>query len=149
MLPALFKPDLTFGPSRWRALGPLSTDVDRLFDRFFAPRADAGIVPYRVDVWEDEDHVYLAADVPGLSKEDLDISVEDGILTIAGERKTESQRKEDDYHLRERRYGKFERRFRLPETVDTDDVQANLKDGVLTISLNRHEQVKAKKIDVK
>ncbi len=146
MLPVLFNPEIAFRPGRW---GRLNRDLDRLFDRCIAPAADAFPTTCRVDAWEDEDHVYLAADVPGLAKDDLEIDVDHGVLTIAGQRKTESQREHDGYHVQERRFGKFERRFRLPESVDGSDVQATLKDGVLTLTLKKSEQAKPRKVEVR
>lgn len=149
MLPVLFKPRVAFGPSARTVWGRLNDDIDRLFGRCLAPVADTVTAPYRVDAWEDETHVHLAADVPGMTKDDIEISVRDGILTLAGHRKDASEHKQEGYHVRERRFGKFERRFRLPEAVDESDVKAILKDGVLTISLSKRQEVKPRKIEVK
>jgi len=103
----------------------------------------------RVDVREDDEHVYVEAEVPGMSKDEIEITLEGGVLRIAGEKKQETERKEGDYHLRERRYGKFERSFTLPTTVDEGKVNATLKDGVLTITLDKKDEVKPKRIEVK
>ncbi len=149
MLPVLFNPRNAFGLSRPRNWGRLSRDLDRVFDEVFGPNAEGlGRHALRVDAWEDEDHVHLAADLPGLAKEDVDVSIDEGVLTITGRRKEESERKEKDYHVRERRYGEFERRFRLPDTVDRNDVNAVLKDGVLTVTLKKTQESKPRTIEV-
>ncbi len=111
----------------------------------------------RVDVREDDGHVYIHADLPGLSKDDIEITLEEGVLTIRGERKQEAEHKEGDYHLHERRHGKFERSFTLPTTVDegvsniidTAKIDANLTDGVLTVTLDKKEEVKPRRIEVR
>ena len=149
MLPALFNPRTAFAVGRPGSWGRLSCDLDRMFDGVFGPTADGlGRHALRVDAWEDEDHVYLAADLPGLTKDDVDVSIDEGILTITAHRKEESERKERDYHVRERRYGTFDRRFRLPDTVDRNEIHAGLKDGVLTVALNKTEDSKPRTIEV-
>jgi HSP20 family protein len=112
--------------------------------------SEAGdLAPYGVDVREDADHVYVEADLPGFRKEDIDITLQDGVITIAAEHrertKKEPQQK-GDYLLRERRYERFERSFTLPQSVDEQSVNAKLDNGCLTITLDRTEQSKAKKI---
>jgi HSP20 family protein len=90
----------------------------------------------------------FSLEVPGLEKEDLKIGVENGHLTISGEKKVESEEGKE-YFRRERFYGKFSRTFRLPDTVDTERIKANLTNGVLRISMPRKEEAKPKQIEVK
>ncbi len=103
---------------------------------------------YRVDVREDAEHIYVEAELPGLTKEDIEITLEDGVLTIAGEKKIENEEEREGYEVRERRYGKFSRTFELPSVVDEGKVRANLKDGVLLVTLDKREEVRPKRIEV-
>lgn len=146
MLPTIFDPSLNLvaGPDRrFRLLGE---DLDRFFGRHMTGSGRTAICA--TDVWEDQDHVYLAVDLPGLRKENVEISIDDGVLTISGERKEETPKDSDHYYIRERRITEFERRFRLPDSIDPDNVAAVLKDGVLTITLNRREELKPRTIVV-
>lgn len=102
-----------------------------------------------VDVYEDEQKVALKLEVPGIRPEELDIRVEGRTLTVRGERKLESEEKEENFHRIERRYGSFVRSFTLPSTVDTESVEAQCADGVLTISLTKKPEAKPKQITVK
>jgi HSP20 family protein len=102
-----------------------------------------------VDITED-DHEYLVkADLPELKKEDVKVIVENGELTISGERKFEKEEKEKKYHRIERSYGSFVRSFTLPEAISPDKVKAGFKDGLLTIHLPKDEKARPKSIDVK
>ena len=101
------------------------------------------------DVRETETEYVVEADVPGLKKEDLTLTVQEGILTIRGERKKEEEVKKDNYHRVERTHGKFERIIELPGNVDEAKVTATFKDGVLRVALPKHEEEKPKQIEVK
>ncbi|MFO7888819.1 MAG: Hsp20/alpha crystallin family protein [bacterium] len=101
-----------------------------------------------VDIIDNEDSYELKAELPGLKKKDIDISVEDGILKLKGEKKTEDEKKEKNYHLRESYYGKFERSFRLPRDVEHDKIKAEFNDGVLDIQIPKSEKAKPKQISV-
>ncbi len=101
-----------------------------------------------IDVAEDKDKFTFKADLPGLKKEDIRLSVENGILTIEGERKSEAEVKDTDYHRVERSYGRFVRSFNLGTAVDDTKIKANYKDGVLEITVPKVEKAKAKTIDV-
>jgi len=103
--------------------------------------------PFGVDVREDADHIYVEAELPGFKKDDVDITLENQTLTISAERK-EEQEKKGDYLLNERRYQRFLRSFTLPPTVDEKKVDAKLNDGVLSITLNKREETKPRKIQV-
>jgi HSP20 family protein len=101
-----------------------------------------------VDVYQTDDRVMVNADVPGVPKEEIDISIDDGVLTIKGQKKKESEVKEEDFRRVERCYGRFERSFRLPTTVDAENVQATYNDGVLEIALPKKPEAKARQITV-
>lgn len=102
----------------------------------------------RMDIKETKDAFEISADLPGLKKEDVNISLKDGILTISGERKYENEKKDQDKYYMERVYGNFSRSFSLPSDVKEKEIKANLKNGVLTISLPKAEKVKPKEIEI-
>jgi len=103
-----------------------------------------------VDIVESETGYNITADLPGLSKEDVKVNVENGVLTISGEKKTDVEKREKDkyYHF-ERSYGKFSRSFSLPEHVDSAHIDARYNNGVLEIALKKTEEAKPKAIEVK
>jgi len=127
-------------------------EFDTMLNRFFGGRETDGgsyLAPYGVDVREDADHIYVEAELPGFSKDDVDITLENQTLTITAERKAEQKRQENGgYLLRERRYNRFQRSFNLPPTVDEQTVNAKLDGGVLVITLNKREETKPRKINV-
>jgi HSP20 family protein len=143
---------------RWnpyREMSELINAVDRLVDsRSMMPRMawrtssdwDWNIA---LDVSEDEDQYVVKASLPGINPDDLDISIESNMITIKGEVKEESESDSRRYHLRERRFGSFCRSFSLPNSVDADSIDATYEDGVLTLSLPKVEEAKAKRIEVK
>lgn len=139
--------DLPFVP-----LDSMHREFDQMLNRFFGGRAENNgysLTPYGVDIWEDADHIYVEAELPGFQKEDVDITMENSTLTIAAERKAESkQENQGDWLLNERRYARFLRSFTLPPTVDEGSVQAKLQDGVLKITLNKREETKPRKVQV-
>lgn len=101
-----------------------------------------------VDVHEDANEITVKADLPGISKEDVHLSFEQGVLTLEGERKYEKEQKEKSFHRVERSYGRFVRSIDLGNQVDATRIKANYKDGVLEVILPKSEQGKAKKIDI-
>lgn len=101
-----------------------------------------------VDIIDNEDSYELKAELPGLKKKDITISVEDGVLKLSGDKKTEDEKKEKNYHLRESYYGKFERSFRLPRDVEHDKIKAEFNDGVLDVHIPKSEKAKPKQISV-
>ena len=101
-----------------------------------------------VDAYEDKEKLVIKADLPGLKQSEIDVSVEDGVLTIKGEKKKENEVKEKNYYHLERAYGSFERRFTLPTNVDTSKIKANYKEGVLELALTKKEEAKPKQIKV-
>lgn len=123
-------------------------DFNAMLNRFFGGQQDGGrLAPFGVDVREDGDHLYVEAELPGFRKEDVEITLENQTLTISAERK-EEQEKKGDLLLHERRYRQFVRSFTLPPVVDEKSVDAKLQDGVLTVTLNKREETKPRKIQV-
>ena len=102
-----------------------------------------------VDIYEDDGHITINAELPGMKPEDVDVDVHEGILTLRGERKLENEEKREGYHRIERSYGTFSRSFSLPEGVDPDKCEANMKEGVLTVRLPKKPLPQPKKISVK
>ena len=102
-----------------------------------------------VDIFERGDDIVLRAEVPAVRKEDLDLKVENNILTLRGEKRRDETVKNEHYHRTERHYGTFTRSFTLPSTVDTARIQASYKDGVLEVVLPKAEEAKPKQIEVK
>jgi len=101
------------------------------------------------DIFENEAGVQIQVELPGLTAEDVQLTMENGTLTIRGEKKSAATGNEGGVHRVERSYGLFERSFALPETVDADQVSATLENGVLTVTLPRAEKAKARSIEVK
>jgi HSP20 family protein len=102
-----------------------------------------------VDISEDNNEYVVKAELPEMKKEEVKVSVENGELTISGERKIEKEEKGKKYHRIERSYGSFMRSFTLPETVSGEKVSAEFKDGILTVHLPKDEKTKPKSIEVK
>jgi HSP20 family protein len=101
-----------------------------------------------LDVSESDDQYKVEASVPGVDPDDLNITLEDNVLTISGENRVESEVNEPTYHMRERRYGKFSRSLRFPAQVNADAVSANIHNGVLTLTVPKAEEVKPKRITI-
>ncbi len=138
----------------FREISRLRREMDRLWDEYFGPgrRAlkplEAEWVP-SVDVSETADKLTVTAEIPGIDIKDIDISISGDLLTLKGEKKSEREEKEENYHLVERSYGSFARTIRLPVSVETDKIEATYKNGVLTITCPKKEEVKAKPIQIK
>jgi HSP20 family protein len=124
-------------------------EMDRLFESFGRevgwPAAETGAaMAPSIDVSETESELKIEADLPGVDEKDLDLVISDNILTIKGEKKTETEEKKKDFHLVERSYGSFSRSLALPFAVDPNQAKATFKNGVLSISLPKPPEVKAK-----
>jgi len=102
-----------------------------------------------VDISETEGEYQIKAEIPDVKKEDVKVTLEDGVLTIQGERKHEKEEKGKKYHRIERSYGSFVRTFSLPDVIDDDKVKAEFKDGILNLHLPKSEKAKPKAIEVK
>jgi HSP20 family protein len=122
-----------------RTLDPWFGASDKVFDDFFrvpARNTQAGRAFYpSVDIKEDDKQIVLTSDLPGIDQKDIKVTVEDGTLTLSGERKFEKSTDEENFHRVERSFGSFERSFSLPETVDEDKIVASYKNGVLELTL--------------
>ena len=124
-------------------------EMSRLQDHFFSGRGlSKQAFRVAVDIREENDAFYVDAEVPGLSAEDVKVDVEKNVLTLSGERKVEKEEKEGTFRRVERHYGSFSRSFSLPETVDTDGISADLKDGVLELRLPKKQAPTPKQISV-
>jgi HSP20 family protein len=132
--------------------GSLQREIDRLFDDF-APGAAAGRnladVRCKMNLAETKDGFEATVELPGLDEKDVEVSVTDGILTISGEKRFESEQKDKTFHFVERGYGSFSRSIALPATVKADDIKATMNRGVLTVSIPGAVKPQAKKIEVK
>lgn len=139
---------------RWnpyREMNHLINAMDRRVDsRYLSPRH---LAPQNwavaVDVSESEDEYLIKASLPGINPEDLDINIESNVLSIKGEYKEEEEHEDRQYHMRERRSGNFCRSFSLPNSVNTEAIEATYEAGVLTLSLPKAEEAKPQRIDVK
>ncbi len=124
--------------------------MDRLFDRFFedtGTKLNGRTGSPSVDVSETENEIVFTAEFPGFEKDEIDISVNEGRLTISGERPF-TEEKETKHHRVERWYGKFNRSFLLPKSADPETISANLKNGVLTVTMPKKEEAKPRQIPV-
>ncbi len=138
-------------PARW---GLLADDFDNLFEGFFRPtrwaieESGKSLVP-AVDIHETENEYLVRAELPGVRKEDIEVSMQNGLLTINAESRSETEEKKGGRVIRqERRYGKWVRSMRLGAHVDDKRIKAAYKDGVLELTLPKAEEVKPKKIEV-
>ena len=127
---------------------PFSREVDRLFDRLFDTPAAAQRWAPAMDLVEGEDHYLLKADLPGVSEEDVTIEVENGVLTLSGERKAEHERSERGFYRIERAFGRFQRQLTLPEGIDTEAVTAHFDRGVLSVHIPKPEKVKPRRVAI-
>jgi|SRR5579862_1338492 len=142
------------GLSRWepfRGVAILQDQVNRLFEESQrGGKADSSLATWApaIDIHESENELVVTADVPRLKESDLDVRVENNMLTIRGERKMESNVKEENYLRVERTYGSFSRSFSLPNTINTENIKADYHDGVLTVKLAKREETKPKQVKV-
>jgi HSP20 family protein len=142
---------------RWepfREFSAMQDRVNRVFNEFYRGADDdvmrRGAWVPSVDIYNNgKEELVIKAELPDLSKEDIDITVENNMLTLKGEKKMDLAVKDDQYHRIERVYGTFSRTFSLPPTVDSSKVSAEYKNGVLTIALKMKEEAKPKQIQVK
>jgi HSP20 family protein len=138
----------------FRDLRSLQDEVNRLFStnlsRSFGDEGIArGAWMPNVDIYENKDQIVLEAELPGMNREDFDLSIENNIIILRGERRFEKKDDGDNYHRVERAYGTFTRSFTLPQTVSAEGATAEYKNGVLRVTLPKREEVKARRIEVK
>lgn len=133
-------------------LDSLQSDMNRLFNWAFGQTAgdsltDSNWVP-PVDVIQEGDRFRVRVDMPGMKKDEIEITLDGDTLTVRGEKKRESETKQDDYYRAERLYGTFQRSLTLPDHVDAEKIEANYKDGVLDITIPKTESAKPKQIKI-
>ena len=140
---------------RWdpvRELDSLQSDLNRIFDGFFQGRPANGSANRRwipaMDLAETEDHLVLRADLPGLTEDDVDIEIKDGVLTVTGERKAEQEEKGEGYHRVERAFGSFSRSLSLPQGIEAGAVSASFDRGVLEVRIPKPAERKATRVEI-
>jgi len=144
--------------TRWdpfRELSTLQDRMNRLFQDSFGSQGNrseeslvSGAFVPPVDVYEDEHSVVIKLEAPGIDQKDIDIRVENHVLTIRGERKLEKTEKQENFQRVERQYGSFSRSFTLPDSLDTDNVSAEYENGLLKIAMAKRAEAKPKQIKV-
>ena len=133
----------------WAEMNRLRDEMDRLFGRWNGPRRFSDSVYPPLNLWEDDDNLYVEAELPGFELSDLEITVTgDNQLSIKGERKP-PEVEGATWHRQERGYGSFSRMIELPEHVDPDKVSAEFKHGVLTVTMPKREEARPRRIEVK
>jgi len=142
---------------RWNPLGEMTAmqnRINRMLNTPYWPAGrmddDTGMGRWNpaVDLYEKDDHFVIKAELPGVDKKDIAIDLKDRVLTLSGERSYENEVKEENYYRRERSYGKFQRAFTLPADVDSDNINAEFKDGLLQIEVPKPEQQKPKQVTI-
>jgi HSP20 family protein len=126
----------------------LQSDINHLFDAFMSPfdgtELNRNAVSPKLDIAELKDKYEIKAELPGMDEKDINLSLEDGLLTISGEKKTETENKDKGYYLKECSYGTFSRSVRLPDNIADDKIAANFSKGVLTIDMPKKDEAIAK-----
>ena len=166
-LPVKIEKTTTPTPQMWQPFESLRREIDRMFDdfggglwrspfrgSFFEPfrRGEAALAALpAVDVTETDKFYEITADLPGIDEKNIDVKLANGVLTIKGEKQDEKEEKNKGYYVRERSFGAFERSFEVPDSVDTDKIEATFKKGVLTLTLPKSAEAQKaeKKIAVK
>jgi HSP20 family protein len=138
----------------FRDLKTLQDEVNRLFSTNFSRSYGEegfarGAWTPNVDIFENKDEIVLEAELPGMNREDFELTIENNVLTLRGERRFEKKDEADNYHRVERAYGAFSRSFTLPQTVSPENANAEYKNGVLRVTLHKREEVKARRIEIK
>jgi HSP20 family protein len=141
----------------WRQQGAssnvssLQQEINRMFDDFFTPgqRFGQGTIAPPLDIKEDDKYLTITAELPGVERKDVQISVHDNVLTLKGEKRTSKAEERENYHLVESSYGTFSRSVLLPSEVDSDHAEASMNNGVLTLRLPTNRGAGAKSIPIK
>src|ERR671938_1720246 len=137
----------------FRELRMLQDEVNRLFTSNVSRSFDdeglmRGAWTPSVDIYENKDQIVLEAELPGMNREDFDLTIENNVLTLRGERRFEKKDEADNYHRVERSYGSFTRSFTLPQTISAEGATAEYNNGVLRVTLPKREETKARRIQV-
>ncbi len=137
----------------FRELMSLQDRLNRLFNESYRPQGEddwalGGTWAPAVDIYEHENNIVIKAELPGVDPKDVDIRLDNNVLTVKGERKLDHEVKKESYHRVERSYGAFTRSFTLPTTVDPSGIKAEYKDGVLRVTLPKREEAKPKQIQI-
>lgn len=148
-------PSKQFAPPVARSAGavfaPIQREFDRLFDQLgagWSNLTDFNVTP-RMDVRDTADGLEITIEVPGVAQDDLKVTIEDNVLTVSGEKKSETEKTEKDYRVSERVYGAFSRSVSLPSSVDADKVAATMDNGVLKLVAPKNGKAEAKTISIK
>lgn len=139
-----------------KELEDMRRDMDRLFEEFFAPgarrrrvwRTEPGIIVPSVEMYDRKTEIVVKVELPGVNKEDIDLSITKDTLAIKGEVKREEEVKEEDYYANERTYGSFARTISLPVEVDSEKAKATFKNGILELVIPKREEAKPKEIKI-
>ena len=128
----------------------LQNNINRLFNLSLRHTDEEGLVGWNpnVDIYKEGDNYILKSEIPGMNKDEIDIMVQDNVVTIKGAKKLEKEVKEENYYHSERRFGSFQRSFELPGPIDKKKVKASYKDGVLELALPIQEEAKPKQIKI-
>ena len=138
----------------WREMSTLHNRMNRLFNEPLFGNGDddtelsLGSWYPAVDMFDNGDHIVIKAELPGMDKKDIEVDLKDRVLTLSGERNYDNEVKEENYYRRERAAGSFKRAFNLPADVDSDQIKADFKEGVLKIEIPKPEEQKPKQITV-
>ena len=138
----------------WSGFDQLTSLRDEINRFFESPLTNGGSDVFNawapaLDVYEDKDNLIVRAEIPGMKKEDLEISLHDNVVTVSGERKHEKKYEGGQTSREERFFGRFTRSMKLPKQVDANRVKANYKDGILTVTLPKSEEAKPRQIQIK
>ena len=145
------RPEVYWNPLR--QLSTLRENIDRLFENPFGGLEEvtqpflSGWMP-AVDLYDEKDNLVVRAELPGMKKEDIEISLHEGVLTVSGERKMEEKKEEGETYRAERFFGRFHRTISLPTVVNAEKVSATYKDGILTVILPKADEAKPKQIPI-
>jgi HSP20 family protein len=139
---------------RWdpsREVDTLQSEVNRIFDTFFGSQSNdvrtRRWVP-AMDLVETDDHLVLRADLPGLERDDVDIEVKDGVLTVSGERRAEQEKRSEGFYRVERAFGSFSRSLSLPEGIEPEGISADFNRGVLEVRIPKPEETKPVRVSI-
>jgi HSP20 family protein len=139
-----------------KELEEMRKDMDRLFEDFFSPitrrrrwlKPEVGVVVPNIEMYDRKNEIVIKAELPGITKEDIDLTITKDSLTLKGEMKKEEEVKEEDYYACERSYGSFTRTIALPVEVNSEKAKASFKNGVLEVVLPKKEEAKPKEIKI-